>query len=167
MEEESSRADGRGGSEIGRVLGGAVVLHCDRDVSRVASTADIIFAQSWSTTDIEACSVDELRGRQSSTEGGTPMPLTRAAIPAVQDTSRGIVRFVMRDGGKRVEVLVSNAALDDIDNVSTDECSYFHRFKEHRRSFEHIASQKYDKGYVELDGTVRIKGIDLPLVCSD
>ena len=95
------------------------------------------------------------------------MPLTRAAIPAVQDTSRGIVRFVMRDGGKRVEVLVSNAALDDIDNVSTDECSYFHRFKEHRRSFEYIASQKYDKGYVELDGTVRIKGIDLPLISSD
>ena len=95
------------------------------------------------------------------------MPLTRAAIPAVHDTSRGIVRFVMRDGGKRVEVLVSNAALDDIDNVSPDECSYFHRFKEHRRSFEHIASQKYDKGYVELDGTVRIKGIDLPLISSD
>ena len=95
------------------------------------------------------------------------MPLTRAAIPAVQDTYRGIVRFVMRDGGKRVEVLVSNAALDDIDNVSTDEGSYFHRFKEHRRSFEYIASEKYDKGYVELDGTVRIKGIDLPLISSD
>jgi hypothetical protein len=73
----------------------------------------------------------------------------------------------MRDGGKRVEVLVSNAALDDIDHVSVDECSYFHRFKEHRQRFEHIASQKYDKGYVELDGSVRIKGLDLPLIFSD
>ena len=95
------------------------------------------------------------------------MPLTRAAIPAVQDTSRGIVRFVMRDGGKRVEVLVSNAALDDVDNVSADECSYFHRFKKHRQRFEYIASEKYDKGYVELDGTVRIKSMDLPLISSD
>jgi hypothetical protein len=77
------------------------------------------------------------------------------------------VRFVMRDGGKRVVILVSNAALDDVDNISIDECSYFHRFKEHRQRFEVIASEKYDKGYVELDGTVRIKAIDLPLISSD
>jgi hypothetical protein len=95
------------------------------------------------------------------------MPLTRAAIPAVQDTYRGIVRFVMRDGSKRVDVLVSNAALDDLDYVSRADCSYFHRFKEHRQHFETIASDKYDKGYVEMDGTVCIKAADLPFLCSD
>lgn len=95
------------------------------------------------------------------------MPLTRAAIAAVQDTTRGIVRFVMKDRGKRVDVLVSNAALDAFDYASPEECSYFHRFKEHRIQFEMIASRKYDKGYVELDGTVCIKTNDLPFTCSD
>jgi len=94
------------------------------------------------------------------------MPLTRAAIPAVQDKSRGIVRFVMRDGAKRVDVLVSNAALDDLDYMTRAERSYFHRFKEYRLQFERIASQKYDRGYVGPDGTVCIKAADLPLVSS-
>jgi hypothetical protein len=95
------------------------------------------------------------------------MPLTRAAIPAVQDTYKGIVRFVMRDGAKRVNVVVSNAALDDLDYVARADCSYFHRFKEHRLHFETIASHKYDKGYIEVDGTVCIKSMDLPLIGSD
>jgi len=95
------------------------------------------------------------------------MPLTRAAIPAVQDPRKGIVRFVMKDGAKRIDVVVSNAALDDLDYVSRADCSYFHRFKEHRLHFEAIASRKYDKGYVEIDGTVCIKTMDLPLVSSD
>jgi hypothetical protein len=95
------------------------------------------------------------------------MPLTRAAIPAVQDHLRGIVRFVMRDGAKRVNIVVSNAALDDLDYVTRADCSYFHRFKEHRLQFETIASQKYDRGYVENDGTVCIKAADLPLVSSN
>ncbi len=73
----------------------------------------------------------------------------------------------MKDGGKRVNVVVSNAALDDVDYASPDESSYFHRFKVHRQHFEAIASRKYDKGYVEVDGTVCIKANDLPLVCSD
>ena len=95
------------------------------------------------------------------------MPLTRAAIPAVQDTTHGVVRFVMRDGGKRVDVLVSSTVLDDLEHVSPDECSYFHRFKENRQRFEYIASKKYDKGYVEVDGTVCIRAMDLPLISSD
>lgn len=95
------------------------------------------------------------------------MALIRAAIPAVQDPMRGVIRFVMKDGGKRVNIVVSNAALDDLDYVSPDEASYFHRFKVHRLHFETIARQKYDKGYVELDGTVCIKANDLPFVSSD
>jgi hypothetical protein len=95
------------------------------------------------------------------------MPLIRAAVAAVQDPTRGIVRFVMKDGGRRVDVVVANAALDDLDYVSPDESSYFHRFKVHRLHFETIASRKYDKGYVELDGTVCIKSNDLPFAGSD
>ena len=95
------------------------------------------------------------------------MPLTRAAIPAVQDPRKGIVRFVMKDGAKRIDVVVSNAALDDLDYVARSDCSYFHRFKEHRQHFELIASRKYDSGYVEGDGSVCIKSIDLPLIGSD
>ena len=84
------------------------------------------------------------------------MPLQRAAIPAVQDARRGIVRFVMKDGTKRVDILVSNAALDDIDYVSRADCSYFHRFKEHRLQLE-ISPGQVRQGYVEVDGTVCIK----------
>jgi hypothetical protein len=73
----------------------------------------------------------------------------------------------MKDGAKRIDVVVSNAALDDLDYFSRGDCSYFHRFKENRQHFERIASEKYDKGYVEVDGTVCIKAMDLPLIGSD
>lgn len=73
----------------------------------------------------------------------------------------------MSDGSKRVKVVVSHAALDDIDVASVDQRSYVHRFKEHRRRFESIASDKYDKGYVETDGTVCIKVMDIPFLGSD
>lgn len=95
------------------------------------------------------------------------MPLIRAAIAAVPEPNRGLIRFVMKDGGRRVDVVVSNAALDDLHGVSAAETSYFHRFKTHRLQFEIIASRKYDKGYVERDGSVCIKAGDMPFVCSD
>ena len=44
-----------------------------------------------------------------------------------------------------------------------DTGSYFRRFKRHRKLFERMASEKYDKGHVEVDGTVSIKTMDLPL----
>ncbi|MEI9900471.1 MAG: hypothetical protein WDN31_10490 [Hyphomicrobium sp.] len=34
-------------------------------------------------------------------------------------------------------------------------------------AFRGHRQRKYDKGYVEVDGTVCIKANDLPLVCSD
>jgi len=95
------------------------------------------------------------------------MPLMPAAIPAVQDTNRGIVRFVMSDGEKRVNIVVSHAALDDVDDIWPDDYSYVRRFKEYRRRFESIASEKYDKGYIETDGTVCIKAADIPFLASD
>lgn len=95
------------------------------------------------------------------------MPLIRAAVPAVPEPHRGVVRFVMKDGGRRVDIIVANAALDDLEDESSDEASYFNRFKLHRAQFERIARQKYDRGYVELDGSVCIKASDLPFIASD
>jgi hypothetical protein len=95
------------------------------------------------------------------------MPLMSAAIAAIPDNEFKTVRFVMKDGAKTVVVLVSNAALEDIEKPAPDEGTYFHRFKQYRKRFEQMASDKYDKGYVETDGTVCIKAADLPLVSAN
>jgi Protein of unknown function (DUF1488) len=95
--------------------------------------------------------------------GETPMPLMPAAVAAMPDTTLRAVRFVMKDGTKTVVILVSNAVLEDIESTTYDHGSYFRRFKRRRKQFERIASDKYDKGYVETDGTVCIKTMDLPL----
>ena len=94
------------------------------------------------------------------------MPLIPAAIAAIPDNKTNAVSFVMKDGTKTVLVLVSNAALEDIE-AAPSEGAHFHRFKQYRKRFEQIASGKYDKGYVEIDGTVCIKAADLPLVSAN
>ena len=94
------------------------------------------------------------------------MPLMPAAIPAIPDDKYKTVRFVMKDGTKSVVVLVSNAALEDIEPV-TRTGTPFRRFKRYRKRFEKMASDKYDRGHVELDGTVCIKAADLPLVSAN
>jgi len=43
------------------------------------------------------------------------MPLMPAAIAAIPDKKFKTVRFVMKDGTKTVVILVSNAALEDIE----------------------------------------------------
>ena len=78
-------------------------------------------------------------------------------------TTLRAVRFVMKDGTKTMVILVSNAVLEDIESTTYDHGSYFRRFKQRGKQFERIASDKYDKGYVETDGTVCIKTMDLPL----
>jgi hypothetical protein len=99
--------------------------------------------------------------------GETPMPLMPAAIAAMPDNTLRTVRFVMRDGTKPVVVQVANAVLESIESTTYDTGSYFRRFKRHRKLFERMASEKYDKGYVEVDGTVCIKTMDLPLVSAN
>jgi hypothetical protein len=91
------------------------------------------------------------------------MPLIPAAVAAIPDNTLRTVRFVMKDGARTVVVLVSNAVLENIESTTCDTGSYFRRFKRHRKQFERMASNKYDKGYVEVDGTVCIKTMDLPL----
>ncbi len=91
------------------------------------------------------------------------MPLMPAAVAAIPDATFRTVRFVMKDGAKPVVVLVSNAVLENMESATYDHGSYFRRFKRHRKQFERMASDKYDKGYLETDGTVCIRTMDLPL----
>ena len=91
------------------------------------------------------------------------MPLMPAAVAAMPDDLLRGVRFVMKDGTKPVVIFVSHAALEDTESALLDESGHFHRFKQYRRLFEQMASYKYDKGYVEVDGTVCIRAVDLPL----
>jgi uncharacterized protein DUF1488 len=91
------------------------------------------------------------------------MPLMSAAIAAIPDDHLRVVRFVMKDGTKPVVVMVSQAALEDAERAPLTESDYFHRFKQYRRLFEQMASYKYDRGYVEIDGSVCIRAKDLPL----
>jgi hypothetical protein len=91
------------------------------------------------------------------------MPLMSAAVAAIPDDLSEAVRFVMKDGTKPVVVLVSQAALEEIVSTPPDRGGYFYRFKQYRKLFEQMASYKYDKGYVEIDGTVCIRAMDLPL----
>jgi hypothetical protein len=86
-----------------------------------------------------------------------------AAVAAIPDNMLKTVRFVMKDGAKPVVVMVSKAVLDDIESNTYDDASFFRRFKRYRKRFERMASDKYDKGYVEVDGTVCIQTRDLPL----
>jgi hypothetical protein len=90
------------------------------------------------------------------------MPLMPAAVAAMPDDLLRGVRFVMKDGTKPVVIFVSHAALEDTESALLDESGHFHRFKQYRKLFEQMASYKYDKGYVEDDGTVCIGSIDLP-----
>lgn len=88
------------------------------------------------------------------------MPLIPAAIPAVADRQFAFVRFAMKDGAKFVDVLVSNQALEQIDGFGFQE-SRFDAFKRNRKCFERIASEKYTRGHIEMDGSVSIWPIDL------
>jgi Protein of unknown function (DUF1488) len=88
------------------------------------------------------------------------MPLIPVAQAAVADCSLRSVCFTMKDGSKAIAVLVSNPALVNIEIAPTDR--YFETFKLYRQSFERIASSKYENGFVEPDGTVCIRAMDVP-----
>ncbi len=90
------------------------------------------------------------------------MPLLSVAQPAIADHSMRAVRFAMKDGSKTVAILVSNPALESFDVALIEHDNYFATFKLYRKTFEQIASEKYDKGYIEADGTVCIRAMDVP-----
>lgn len=71
------------------------------------------------------------------------------------------VRFLMNHGGRVVSVLMSCHALEDIDLPVGCE-NPIERFNVYREQFEEIARGKFDRGLIEQDGTVCIRGRDLP-----
>jgi hypothetical protein len=89
------------------------------------------------------------------------MPLSPVTLPGTLDDDRDGVLFAMYDGSRTVTVLVSRHALEDIDPPEHGE-EHIERFNEYRKQFEQIASDKYDRGLIERDGTVCIRGRDLP-----
>jgi hypothetical protein len=88
------------------------------------------------------------------------VPLTTVAQPGTLIEDKDGVVFMMNAAGHAVSVLVSRQALEHIDSLEhRGEC--IARFNEYRRQFEEIASDKYDRGLLEQDGTVCIRGRDL------
>jgi hypothetical protein len=59
-------------------------------------------------------------------------------------------------------VLVSRQALDEIGSESLEE-TRFDAFKRNRKCFERIASEKYTRGHIEIDGSISIWPMDLSL----
>ena len=55
----------------------------------------------------------------------------------------------MKDGSKTVDILVSNTALETIDIAPIEREDYFTTSKLCRKTFERIASEKYDKPSTE------------------
>ena len=89
------------------------------------------------------------------------MPLLSTAHIAALDDAQEGVHFIMQDSAQCVSVFVSRHALEDI-GPQTHSGGDIERFNEYRAQFEQIASDKYDKGHLERDGTVCIRGRDLP-----
>lgn len=79
---------------------------------------------------------------------------------ALHDDRQG-VWFNMSHDDAFVRVLVSRHALEDVDSMKHCD-GRLERFNEYRRQFEQIAREKYDRGFLEQDGTVCIRGRDLP-----
>src|ERR1700682_1699366 len=88
------------------------------------------------------------------------MPLMPVAKAAVFDRNLRAVHFTMKDGSRAITVLVSNPALVNIEIAPTDR--YLQTFKLYGHSLERSASTKYEKGFVEPDGTVCIRAMDVP-----
>jgi len=80
------------------------------------------------------------------------MPLSPIGNPA-HETIRG-VRFAMLGGAGLVAVLVTHAALEEIEAPRPERDGYLGRFERHRGTFEQIASNKHRRGQVEMTGAV-------------
>jgi len=89
------------------------------------------------------------------------MPLISVVQPGAFDDDRYGVLFPMHDGSGTISILVSRHALEDV-GTSAHVDGDLERFNEYRKQFEQIASGKYDRGFLERDGTVCIRGRDLP-----
>jgi hypothetical protein len=75
-------------------------------------------------------------------------------------TIRG-VRFAMLDLGDLVDILVTHAALDRIDDPAVKGGDDLARFAKHRDRLEHVANAKFIRGAVEPDGSIEVLPGDL------
>jgi hypothetical protein len=89
------------------------------------------------------------------------MPLPPTLRAAAVDATEDGVLFTMKFSAQAVSILVSRRALEDIDAQPLGGAGIA-RFNKFRPQFEQIASDKFDKGHLERDGTVCIRGRDLP-----
>ena len=87
------------------------------------------------------------------------MSLVSIACPA-WETIRG-VRFAMLHGPTFVTVLVTHAALEDIDHVASGVGERLACFNKHRNAIEAIASIKHQRGQIDENGSVIVMATDL------
>ena len=87
------------------------------------------------------------------------MSLSAIGNPA-WETIRG-VRFSMLHGPTMVTVLVTNAALFEIEDVTPPVGGHLACFQKHRDAFEHVADIKHQRGLQEESGAVIVKAGDL------
>jgi Protein of unknown function (DUF1488) len=86
------------------------------------------------------------------------MPLEHSDLP-ISETDSGI-SFSMKDGAKTVPVIVTDHALRDVDK-SGPVGDRKARFGAYRYQYEDIASNKYDAGEADQNGSVWIYPADL------
>ena len=87
------------------------------------------------------------------------MSLSSVACPA-WETIRG-VRFSMLYGPTLVTVLVTHAALHEIDHATTRESGHLVCFHKHRDAIEQVASVKHQRGLLDESGAVIVQAGDL------
>jgi uncharacterized protein DUF1488 len=76
------------------------------------------------------------------------------------ETIRG-VRFGMLYGPTLVAVLITHAALDDLELPSSGAEGHLACFNKHRAMLEHAASAKHQRGQLEENGAVIVQVSDL------
>jgi hypothetical protein len=87
------------------------------------------------------------------------MSLTAIGNPA-WETIRG-VRFGMLYGSTLVPVLITHAAVDDVELPAAGVGGHLACFNKHRNAFEQAASAKHQRGQLEESGVVIVQAGDL------
>jgi hypothetical protein len=90
------------------------------------------------------------------------MSLTPVGNPA-WDTIRG-VRFSMLRGSMLVPILVTHAAVDDIELPTPGVGGHLACFNRHRDAFEQVANAKHQRRQLEEGGVVIVDAGDLKLI---
>ncbi len=82
------------------------------------------------------------------------MSLIPMATRAESDQHRNAVRFLMKDGGRPVPIIIFYTALERIGSTAGCRISSFDTFKRNRKLFERVARDKYVLRNLESDGSI-------------